>query len=321
MLKRSYVFLANILISILILSLSVKAAQVWLSSERLPEERLEEGIALVEAEKIEPIKKAKLSLSDYQVLEEQNLFHSTRKTPKEVPLPAITPQPVTLTPTPQVIPTPQPVNVNPPTVIFYGTAQEGEDRYALLQDKTEQKPQKYRLNEEIDGYVITEIRRNQITLSKQGKDFPIKLWDLNASNRSGGGPVIQSPILQQPLVQQPTFIPTPIAPSGLSGRISRGRPLPYTGLPPGQQIPQPLNPGRIQPWQRGYPPQQLPPEVANQYQDYGEQEFQDSEYSEEETFIEQPGLFQPEVPNLSSPDIPVFPSLTPTPFVIPGVNQ
>jgi len=365
MLKRSYVVLLNLILSILIVPLSVKAARIWLSSEQVKEEKSEEKNFLAKVEKPETMKKARPSLADYQVIEEQNLFHNTRKTPKEAPPPATTQPVAEHVPTPPPTPTPQPEIVNPPNVSFYGTGQEGADTYALIQGKSDQRPQKYRLNEEVDGYTVIEIRRNQVILSRHGKDFPIKLWELNAAKKGRGGPVQQpnmpqpmiqqppnfqqpnmpqpviqqppnfqqpnmpQPVIQQPPnfqqpnmpqvgIQQPGFLPTPIAPGTYRG-INKGRPAPYPSLPPGQQFPQPINPGGISPGQGRYMIEQPPPEFVNPPQELDEQEFQDSEDSEEEAPI-QPGGIQPGSPNMVSPNMPGMPLPTPTPFVIPRIN-
>ncbi|HWP46902.1 MAG TPA: hypothetical protein VNM22_07040 [Candidatus Limnocylindrales bacterium] len=320
MLKKSYITLLNLFLLVVFSYAAVKAAQVWWPSELIKDEKLEERNLPTKIEKTEIARKVKLALSDYEVIEEQNLFHHTRKKLAEAPPPTPAPQVATF-PTPQPTPTPQPEIINPPSVVFYGTSREDGNMYALIQSKSEQKPRKYNLNEEVDGYKITDIKRSQVTLSRQGKDFSIKLWEPNPK-KNAGTPPIQQPVMQQPVMQQPNIqqpiiqpgvIPTPIMPGVTPNRINRGRPLPYPN--PGQQIPQPANPYIIPPGQEGYNIQQPQPEL--------DQDFQDTEEGEEGPSGIPSGIPNvsppvPVLPNGISPNVPGgIPYPVPTPIVIP----
>ncbi len=316
MLKKSYITLLNLFLLVVFSYAAVKAAQVWWPSELIKEEKLEEKNLPTKIEKTEIARKVKLALSDYEVIEEQNLFHHTRKKLAEAPPPTPAPQVATL-PTPQPTPTPQPEIINPPSVVFYGTSREDGNMYVLIQSKSEQKPRKYSLNEEVDGYKITDIKRSQVTLSRQGKDFSIKLWEPNPK-KNAGIPPMQQPVIQQPNIQQPIIqpgvIPAPIMPGMTPNRINRGRPLPYPN--PGQQIPQPANPYTIPPGQEGYNMQQPLPEL--------DQDFQDTEEEEEGPSGIPSGIpnVPPPVsvlPNGISPNVQGggIPYPVPTPMVIP----
>lgn len=316
MLKKSYIILVNLLLVIILSYAAVKAAQIWLSSELIKEEKLEEKIPPTKIEKTEIAKKVNLALSDYEILEEQNLFHHTRKKLAEAPLPTPAPQ-VAFVPTPQPTPTPQPEMVNPPSVVFYGTSREEGNMYALIQSKSEQKPRKYKLNEEVDGYKITDIKRSQVTLSRHGKDFSIKLWEPNPNKDAGVFP-IQQPYLQQPNIQQPVIqpgvIPTPLMPGVTPNRVNRGRPF-YPNLPPGQQIPSPASPYVVPPGQERYNFQQPPLEPDQDFQDTGEGE---EEISGIPSGIPNVPAPVPVLPNGISPNAPGgIPYPVPTPFVIP----
>jgi hypothetical protein len=316
MLKKSYITLFNLVILGLITFTLVKAAEVWIPSTLIDEKKLEVKNPIAKAEKTEVAKKVRLALSDYEIIEEQNLFHNTRKKPIEitpVPAPAADKAPAS-----QPTPTPQPEIVNPPNIVFYGTSREKGDMFALIQGKSEQKPKKYRIKAEIDGYTIIEIKRSQITLSRRGKDFPIRLWDPNPAKKSAPIPnvpqfPVQQPVIQQPIPQQPAGITQPGAPQ-VPNRVNRGRPVPYPGALPGQQYPQPGNPGFVQPGQ-GYNVQQPVQEF--------EEDFQDVEEEEESAD------FQAPIPNLSAPNVaspnvvplPAAPYPVPTPFIVPRYNN
>ncbi|MBI5195763.1 MAG: hypothetical protein HZA10_05540 [Nitrospirae bacterium] len=165
--------LINIILIALIIFLGIKAYKIWTMPLSLPSAQVQQKTAEEKAPGAATEEEQMPVEEIFQPIVQNDVFRSTRSEPK-----------------PEEISKPAGVPVIPPKL--FGTVILGSLKTAILEDPATKLSKIYRINESVGGFVLSDIQKDKVVLSRDGEITEVYLREIKAFKP------LPSPVLQPP---------------------------------------------------------------------------------------------------------------------------
>jgi len=177
------VFRKNILINIILIALTIflglKAYKIWTMPLSLPSVQAQQKTDGEKAPEAAPAEEKQMPAEEiFQPIVQNDVFRSARNEPKpeEISKPAAA------------------APVIPPKL--FGTVIYGDLKTAILEDPATKLSKTYRINESVGGFVLSDIQKDKVVLSRDGEITEVYLREIKAFKPQplpGPSPVPQPP--------------------------------------------------------------------------------------------------------------------------------
>lgn len=161
-------FRKNILINIILIALTtfmgIKAYKIWTRPLSLPSVQAQQKTAGEKAPEAAPAKEEQMPSEEiFQPIVQNDVFRPARSEPKpeEISKPAAAAPPVI-----------------PPKL--FGTVIYGDLKTAILEDPATKVSKIYRINESVGGFVLSDIQRDKVVLTRDGEITEVYLREIKA---------------------------------------------------------------------------------------------------------------------------------------------